>query len=171
MVLASSHREKQIQHSKSASRQFKSQSQRNILMLLTSGLDAGGVSEAHRAGEPGDSSGPRASSSPGSGALACGTPLRRGLGFPPRKSAGTRPSSPARHVSTGGAEQNRAGGTTKLTADRLSVGFWLIWAKFRLYILAYMGFWLKCQYQVLFICENFLDFAIVAFLFYLTNIV
>ena len=80
------------------------------------------MSEAHRAGEPGDSSGPRASSSPGSGALACGAPLGCGLGFPPRKSAGTR------HVRTGGVEQNRAGGTTKLTADRLSVGFWLIWA-------------------------------------------
>jgi hypothetical protein len=75
MVLASSHRAKRIQHSKLASRQFKSQKQRKISRPLTLGPAAGGVSEAHTAGEPGDSSGPRAPSFPGSGALACGPPL------------------------------------------------------------------------------------------------
>ena len=48
---------------------------------------------AHRAGEQGDSSGPQAPSSLGSGALACGAPLGHRAGEPGDLLQGSRPES------------------------------------------------------------------------------
>jgi hypothetical protein len=98
MILASSHIAKQIQHSKLANRQFNYQKQRKTSRPLTSGPAA---CRRHRAGEPGDSSGPRA---PSSVALLAGV----GSGSAPRKSAGARPSSPARLFGAAAKQQNRA---------------------------------------------------------------
>jgi len=110
MVLATSHIAKQIQHSKLANRQLESQKQRKISRPLTSGPAA---CRRHRAGEPGDSSGPRASSFPASGiGCACLRRATRAWGRVPlqRKSAGTRAwGRGRRRAEAGGTEQEGEG--------------------------------------------------------------
>ena len=110
--LHSSHIAKQIQHGKLACNQFESQKQRKISRPLTSGSGPAAC-RSHRAGEPG---GIRQSHRrlpplrpPGSGALACGAPRERGLGFRSkevgRNSALLAGAAPRGHVTMGGAEQ------------------------------------------------------------------
>ena len=122
MVLATSHIAKQIQHSKLANRQLESQKQKKISRPLTSGPAA---CRRHRAGEPGDSSGPRASSFPASGIGCAGlrratrawgrVPLqgtRPELGPPHRRGSSRACEHGRRRAEAGGTEQRqgKAGG-------------------------------------------------------------
>jgi len=116
------HIAKQIQHSKLANRQLESQKQRKISRPLTSGPAA---CRRHRAGEPGDSSGPRASSFPASGIGCAGlrratwawarVPLqgsRPELGPPHRRGSSRACEHGRRRAEAGGTEQRqgKAGG-------------------------------------------------------------
>jgi len=107
MVLATSHIAKQIQHSKLANRQLESQKQRKISRPLTSGPAA---CRRHRAGEPGDSSGPRASSFPASG-IGCAGLRRATRAWARVPLQGSQPELGPRRRREHGRRRAEAGGT------------------------------------------------------------